>query len=92
MDAQELAVQVTSRTAICHHASRSPVNPPLPPSPGQGYRGTSIIRNSLPLGTYSRLKPRAVRWSSRGPRGLGVFFLSEVPLYLEPRDSPGRNP
>ena len=28
-----------------------------------GYRGTSLIRNSLPRGPYSRSVPRALRWS-----------------------------
>ena len=28
-----------------------------------GYRGTSLIRNSAPLGPYSRTLPRALRWS-----------------------------
>ena len=28
-----------------------------------GYRGTSLIRNSLPLGPYSRTMSRALRWS-----------------------------
>ena len=27
------------------------------------YRGTSLIRNSLPLGPYSRPVPRALWWS-----------------------------
>ena len=27
------------------------------------YRGTSLIRNSAPLGTYSRTVPRALWWS-----------------------------
>ena len=27
------------------------------------YRGTSLIRNSSPLGPYSRLMPRALWWS-----------------------------
>ena len=39
-------------------------------------RGTSLIRNSLPLGTYSSicLGPYS------GPRGGGRFLLSELPL------------
>ena len=28
----------------------------------QAYRGTSLIRNSAPLGTYSRAMPRALQW------------------------------
>ena len=37
------------------------------PRCGNGYRGTSLIRNSLPLNTdlgpYIRSAPRALRWS-----------------------------
>ena len=35
-----------------------------------GYRGTSLIKQSLPLGPYSRTMPRALG----GPRGGGVFL------------------
>ena len=42
------------------------------------YRGTSLIRKRLPLGTYSRPMPRALR-KSRG--GGGSFLMSEAPLY-----------
>ena len=44
----------------------------------RGYRGTSFIRNSALLGTYGRtpcLGPYG------GPRGGGLFLMSEVPLY-----------
>ena len=45
------------------------------------YRGTSLIRNSPPLGPYrgpySRPMPRALWWSEGGWR----FLMSEVPLY-----------
>jgi len=41
------------------------------------YRGTSLIRNSLSLGPYSRTVPRALWWSEGG----GRFLMSEVPLY-----------
>ena len=41
-------------------------------------RDTSLIRNSTPLGPYSRTMPRAL-WQSWGG---GQFFMSEVPLYL----------
>ena len=34
-------------------------NPEVPAS----YRGTSLIRNSAPLGPYSRNMPRALWWS-----------------------------
>ena len=41
------------------------------------YRGVSLIRNRPPLGPYSsiRLGPCG------GPRGGGLFLMSEVPLY-----------
>ena len=42
----------------------------------QSYTGTSLIRNSAPLGTYSRKMPRAL-WR---PEGVGLFFMSEVSL------------
>ena len=41
------------------------------------YRGTSLIRNSPPPGTYSSTMPRALQWSEEG----GLFLMSEVPLY-----------
>ena len=41
------------------------------------YRGTSLMRNFLLLGAYSRPMPRALRWSY----GEGGFLMSEVPLY-----------
>jgi len=41
------------------------------------YRGTSLIRNSAPLGTYSRTMPRVI-WL---PLGGVRFLMSEVPLY-----------
>ena len=40
------------------------------------YRGTSLIRNSAPLGPYSRTMPRALWWSMGGV----LFLVSEVPL------------
>jgi len=40
------------------------------------YRGTSLTRNSAPLGPYSRTMPRALWWSEGG----GLFLMSEVPL------------
>ena len=42
-----------------------------------GYRGTSLTRNSLPSGPYSRTMPRAPWWS----QGWGLLPTSEVPLY-----------
>ena len=41
------------------------------------YRDTSLIRNRLSLGPYSRPMPRALWWSYGG----GRFLMSEVPLY-----------
>ena len=40
-------------------------------------RGTSLIRNSAPLGPYSRTKHRALWWPSGGWR----FLMNEVALY-----------
>ena len=42
---------------------------------GSKYRGTSLIRNSAPLGTSSRLMSRALCKSSRGEH----LLMSEVP-------------
>ena len=41
------------------------------------YRGTSLIRNRLLPGPYSRTMPRAL-WCSWGG---GRFFISQIPLY-----------
>jgi len=46
---------------------------PLP----REYRGISLIRNSTPLGPYSRNLHRALWWPSGGV----LFLMSEVPLY-----------
>jgi len=43
------------------------------------YRGTSLIRNRRPLGSYSRTIPRAL-WGSYGG---GHFLMGEVPLYTK---------
>jgi len=45
------------------------------------YRGTSLIRNCLLLGPYSRPMPR-VLWCSYGG---GLFLMSEGPLYVLPQ-------
>ena len=45
-----------------------------------GPRGTLLIRNSAPLGPYSRTVPR-VLW---GSYGVGLFLMSEVLLYYLP--------
>jgi len=46
------------------------------------YRGTSRIRNSLPLGPYSRIKPRAL-WGGGGSheRGIHVGFPIQGVVY-----------
>ena len=54
------------------------------------YRGTSLIKNNPCLGSYSRLKPKALWWSFGG----ALFLMREVPLYLRyrsdfPRPGPG---
>ena len=41
------------------------------------YRGTSLIRNCLLVGPYSRTMPRALWWSKGGLQ----FLMSDVPLY-----------
>jgi len=41
------------------------------------YRGTSPIRNSAPIGPYSRTMPRTM-WK---PWGVWLLLMSEVPLY-----------
>jgi len=41
------------------------------------YTGTSLMRNSAPLGPYGRTLPRALCWF----QGSVLFLISEVPLY-----------
>ena len=41
------------------------------------YRGTSLLRNCLPLGPYSNPMPRVLWWSQGG----GGVLMSEVPVY-----------
>jgi len=53
----------------------------------QSFRGTSPIRNSAPLGPYSRTMPRAL-WK---PEGGGLFLMSEVPLELLSKGVPPRS-
>jgi hypothetical protein len=51
---------------------------PRRPAPGVDfgvYRGTSLIRNSTPLGHYGRTMPRALWWC----QGCVLFLMSEVP-------------
>ncbi|KAJ1486119.1 hypothetical protein T484DRAFT_2358500 [Baffinella frigidus] len=45
------------------HRPGSERNPAEQPYRAPLYRGTSLIRNRLPLGPYSRPMPRALRWS-----------------------------
>ena len=42
------------------------------------YRGTSLIRNSAPIGPYGRTILRVIWWSLGGG---GLFLMSEVPLW-----------
>ena len=54
----------------------------LVPARGEAaYRGTSLIRKHLPVGTCSRTMSRAIWW----PSGGGVFLMSEVTLYEVPK-------
>ena len=64
-------VQKSHRLVLCGLVLAA--NGSHPPS-GE-YRGTSILRNSTPLGPYSRPMPRALWWSYGGSG-----FLCEVPL------------
>ena len=51
------------------------------------HRSTSLIRNSAPVGYYSRNMPGAL-WK---PWGGGLFLMSEVPLYrLRAKSGPAR--
>ena len=52
------------------------------------YRGTSLIRNTPPVGPYSSLMPRALRWSWGGRQ----FLVSEVPLYQPYREGSCETP
>ena len=52
-------------TATCMHGAGECV-----------YRGTSLIRNSTPLGPYSRPISRALWWSERGE----LIFISKLLL------------
>jgi len=47
--------------------------------PCRSYRGTSLTRNSAPLGPYSMNMPGALWWSWGG----GLFRMSEVTLYTD---------
>ena len=61
-----------------HTASRTPGAKEaraLAPLPSQ-YRGTSLKRNSAPLGPYSRNMPRALWWSQLGG---GCFLWARYP-------------
>ena len=68
-------------TEVPLHLSHRLVQPPLatfrtfglPPAP---YRGTSLMKNSGRLESYSRTLPRALWWFQGG----GLFPMSEVTL------------
>ena len=65
---------------LVHKKTPKPVGPPQDPRhrPAVGlYRSTSLIRNSSPLGPFSRTVPRALWWSLGG----ALCMMSEVPLY-----------
>ena len=54
-----------------------PLDPRVPERGGsQRYRGTSLIRNRLLLGPYSRTMPRTIQWTQGGLQ----FLMSEVAL------------
>ena len=48
------------------------------------YRRTSLIRNSTPIGPYSRTMSRVLWWFKGGR----LFLMSEVPLYGAPPSAP----
>ena len=48
---------------------------PLPVPGCTPYRSSSLIRNRLPLGHYSRAKPRVIWWSGGG----GAFSYARHP-------------
>ena len=52
------------------------------------YRGTSLIRKRLALGTYSRTLPVALWWSLGC---VGRFLMSEVPMYPSTVVRAGKN-
>jgi hypothetical protein len=60
----------------CVSARRPFLEPPQQSTP-RSYRGASLIKDSLPLGSHSRNMPRALWWFLEG----GLFIMSEVPLY-----------
>ena len=48
------------------------------------YRGTSSIRNRLPVGPYRRAMPRALWWS----QGVERSLMSEVPMWALAKNTP----
>ena len=53
---------------------------PLRSEADKGYRGTSLIRNSAPLGPYRGTLRRALgKVQLQGPSG-ALFLMSQVPL------------
>ena len=69
-------LQVLGAGAGCARASSS-MPPTSSASPPGNYTRTSLIRNSAPLGPYSRTMPRAL-WDALGG---GLFLMSEVLRY-----------
>ena len=55
--------------------------------PGQEYRGTSLIRNRLPLGPYTSVHKK----NQRAPLGNSVF-LASAGTFLGPENSPAPFP
>ena len=55
---------------------------------GLCYRGTSLIKNSAPLGPYSRTVPRALRWSWGGG---AVSYERGTPVTGPPRNIPSKD-
>ena len=66
MSTEALASPGENRIAKPHHRDS-----------GITCRDTSLIRNSAPLGPYSKTMPRALSWSKGG----GAFLMSKVPRY-----------
>ena len=76
-----------ARERARERAREIPVRPTLYTLWGACCRGTSLIRNSAPLGPYRRTMPRTL-WK---PYGGELIFMSEVPLYtLDPALRRGR--
>ena len=57
---------ITARWCVISPPGARCAPPPFPPSVSSGFRSTSLIRNSAPLGSYSRSMPRALWWWQGG--------------------------